>query len=263
MKRCASLIACSLFVAAGAAYGAVGARQWVCQDPDGNEVRQAQPCTEINTNFRRDDVPGYVWGIVALLGVAWVFVLMPERLLRLGRQGPRAHAGREVPQDEPAAALSGPTQAAPSAEPIPARPPRPASVARPASWSLEAIARLPPGRFDELVQALWQANGYTAVATGTDVKIHSPASGNLFAVAQRFPSPAEAVPAAAVEGLWDHVQRHGIGLGICYGVAGFATDALMFAQGKRLKLVSGAELLAQLRALKPEHQQALLERVSR
>lgn len=253
-RRAALLLGLSALFAVLAAHPADPPRQWVCLDGRGNEVLQPRPCAEVNTEFRSDDVPPYVWGIVALLGVAWVLVLMPERLPYRWRQD------RKQAPDLPPPGAPEPPQARPQA-PAPA-PLQAAPPARPTGWSLETIARLSPRRFDELVQALWQANGYKAVASGTDVQIRSPASGNLFAVAQRSPSPAEAVPAEAVASLWERVQRSG-GLGICYSVAGFATDALMFAQGKRLKLVSGAELLAQLRALKPEQQRALLEHVSR
>jgi hypothetical protein len=249
------LVACAIAVSAILATPVTAApRQWVCLDREGNEVVQHEPCAEINTQFRHERVPAYVWGIVAVLGLAWVFVLMPERLLPWRRREP------DVPDlgwDAPP--LPAPAPQPPQvAKPAPAPAPLPGS-SRPTSWTIEGLVRLSPARFDELIQALWQSNGYKAVATGHDVKIHQPGSGNLFAVARRPSVPNEAVSATALEPLWDTVLQNGAGLGICYGLAGFATDALIYVQGKRLKLVSGAELLAQVRTLKPEQQQTLLE----
>lgn len=258
MKRLAPWI---LALSAVLASGAAGARDFACLDRDGNEIVQQEPCDEINTQFRTRQTPRYVWAIVGLLGVAWVLVLMPPRMLPWRREaadrGDLAWAG---PHPGPGAAEPTPPPAPepePQPEPVVERPP-PALLAPPTEWSLEALARLSPPRFDELVTALWQANGYKAVLTGFDVKIHSP-NGSLFAVAQRAPSPTEAVSSDTLARLLGQVEANGIGLGICYGVAGFATDAVMFAQGKPLKLVSGEELLAQIRTLKPEHQHALLE----
>jgi hypothetical protein len=249
------LVAIAIAVAAALATPTLAApRQWVCLDRNGNEVVQHEPCAEINTQFRHDQVPGYVWGIVAVLGLAWVIVLMPQRLLRWRRREEDVPDLRWDTQPLPAVAPLPPRAEKAAAAPAPSP-----ATSRPTSWSIEGLVRLSPARFDELIQALWQANGYKAVATGTDVKIHNPGSGNLFAVARRSSVPNEAVSAATLEPLWDTVQQNGVGLGICYGLAGFATDALIYAQGKRLKLVSGAELLTQLRTLKPEQQQTLLE----
>jgi hypothetical protein len=253
MKR---LVACAIAIAAVLATPVTAApRQWVCLDRDGNEVVQHEPCAEINTQFRHERTPGYVWGIVAMLGLAWVFVLMPERMLPWRRR-----------EDDHLPDLRWDTQPLPALAPLPPRVEKPAAPpapppgpSRPTGWTIEALVRLSPARFDELVQALWQSNGYKAVATGHDVKIHQPGSGNLFAVARRPSVPNEAVSTTALEPLWDTVLQNGAGLGICYGLAGFATDALIFSQGKRLKLVSGAELLTQLRTLKPEQQQTLLD----
>lgn len=255
MQRLAALVIASTLVLA--VPGADARQQFVCLDRDGAQVLQPEPCSEINVEFRAKDVPAYVWGIVAVLGLAWLFVLMPERLRPWRWQPAEPIPDLAWTSPEPVLAPAATAR-------VEVLSPRPVAVAtRPRGWSLESIARLSPARFDELVQGLWQANGYKAVATGTDVKIHSAASGNLFAVARRLAAPGEPVPATAVEGLWHQVQQAGVGLGICYGLAGFATDALMFAQGKRLKLVSGAELLAQLRALRPEQQQAMLDHVWR
>jgi hypothetical protein len=247
--------------------------QWECMDRVGAKVVQDHPCGPGMVEWQASAVPGYVWGIVAVLGVIWLFALMPQSTLMRWRaatpplpallpvglppltEGPPADA--HVPARRAAAAPVRTAAATTAAAAAPAPAP-----ARPATWSHDAIVKLSPRRFEELVQALWQANGYKAVLAGTDLNIHNAATGRLFAIA-RAAAAGTAVGVGIVQGLWDVVQRQSAGLGVCYGPSGFAIDALGFAAGKRLKLVSGAELLAQIRVLKPEQQKALLEHVWR
>lgn len=210
----------------------------------------ALPCLAAESaapaDWHTESVPLYVWGIVAVLGMVWLTVLLPPRLSPW-----RGAIAARMPEPLPVGAAVLP--AAPAAAP----------PAGPGAWSLDALRKLSPRRFEELVQALWQTNGYKAVLTGTDVKIHHAPTGRLFAVAQCQPPAGAPVGADPVRELWETVQRHVAGMGICYSVAGFAAGTLAFAQGKRLKLVSGAELLAQVRALRPEQQKALLDHVWR
>lgn len=240
------------------ASGPVPARDYICLDRAGSEVVQNEPCAEVNTQFRTRQAPRYVWAIVGVLGVAWVLILMPARLLPWRREGEPGRTDHVWGDPQPGGPTAPARMLAPMPHPTAIERPRPALLAAPDTWSLEVLARLSPSRFDELVTALWQANGYKAVPTGLDVKIHSP-NGSLFAVAQRAPSPTEVVSSETLARIWSQLEANGSGLGILYGIAGFATDAVIFAQGKRLKLVSGEELLAQIRSLKAEHQQALLE----
>ena len=230
-----------------------------------------------------DTVPVYVWGIVALLGVAWLMAILPDR-----RPKPRTPVVPDLlpgidlppappasaPKPRPQAAAARPQPIPPAPRVAPSAPPQPAAARplapnRPAAWSLEAIRDLDGKRFENFVQGLWQVNGYKADLSGksadggAEIRIHSAGGGRLFAVAQCRPARSGPLGGEAVGGLWDAVQQHAAALGIFYGLAGFAPEALAFAQGKRLKLLNAAELLAQVSALRPEQQKALLEHVWR
>lgn len=246
----AALLALTFTLSGQAADTGVGP-QWQCLDRNGTKVVQSHPCDEGMVEWQPKEVPGYVWGIVAVLGMIWLAALMPQRTLMRWRAGTPSMpellpVGMPPLANEPAPAPAAPKLA----------------LVRPSAWSLDAIARLSPRRCEELVQALWLANGYKAVLTGTDINIHHAATGRLFAIA-RAATGGGAVGVGTVQGLWSAVQQHAAGLGVCYGPSGFSIDALAYAEGKRVKLVSGAELLAQIRVLKPEPQKALLEHIWR
>lgn len=238
---------------------AAPAPQWQCLDRSGVKVLQERPCGDGTVEWQTTALPAYVWGIVAMLGIVWLVALMPQRMMMRWRSATPAMP-ELLPAGLPPLAEgleSTPDAAAAAPEPAPAPAP-----ARPAAWSLDAIIKLSPRRFEELVHALWQANGYKPVLNGIDVNIHNASTGRLFAIARGAPA-GQPVRVGTVQGLWRLVQQHEAALGVCYGASGFALDALAFAEGKRLKLVSGAELLAHLRTLKPERQQLLLEHVWR
>lgn len=268
----AALLALTFALSGQAADTGVGP-QWQCLDRNGTKVVQSHPCDGGMVEWQPKEVPGYVWGIVAVLGMIWLAALMPQRTLMRWRAGTPSMpellpVGMPPLANEPGGAVAdaAPVQdravaARPAvAAPAPAAPKL--ALVRPSAWSLDAITRLSPRRCEELVQALWLANGYKAVLTGTDINIHHAATGRLFAIA-RAATGGGAVGVGTVQGLWSAVQQHAAGLGVCYGPSGFSIDALAYAEGKRVKLVSGAELLAQIRVLKPEPQKALLEHIWR
>ena len=226
-------------------------RQYECLHPSGRRVMQDRPCANDAAAFRADAVPLYVWGFVAVLGLIWLKVALPDRRPRKAPVAPELLLEPDLPV--PVAAPAAKT----------------AAPARPDAWSLDAIRGLDGRRIENFVLGLWQINGYRAELSGksadggAEVRIHNVANGRLFAVAQCRPARSGLLGADSVGGLYDAVQQQSAVMGIFYGLAGFAPEALAFAQGKRVKLVSAEELLAQVGALRPEQRKALLEHVWR
>jgi restriction system protein len=104
----------------------------------------------------------------------------------------------------------------------------------------------------------------TGADGGVDVRIYAPTeSSRLFAVAQCKAWTSDPVGVAIARELWGVLHHEKASLGLIYGLSGFTPDAVAFASGKHLKLVSGEDLLAQIGSLMPESQTTLLASVCR
>jgi hypothetical protein len=189
-------------------------------------------------------VPLYVWPVVAVLALAWIYVMLPERFK------PRARSQKSsYLQLEHNAAEIAPTPVAKAVAPAP----------KP-QWTLEALRALGPEQLNTLVRGFWLARVCTVEPAGNDLLIFRPSTGRLFAAAHVTPASPQKVGLDQVKSLWELVQQRAAPLGLYYGIDGFTAEAVAFVKDKHLKLVSGSDFLQEIGHLKPEQQQDLLER---
>ena len=190
-------------------------------------------------------MPVYVWAIVAILALAWLKVLLPERFFR--------RSAKETPS--PYLELKhdfGP--AAPVA--------KAAAPAQPGKWTLEVMRELHPTRLEDLISSFWQVRACKVEIEGTDLMVYRPATGRVFAIARCQPAGADKTGVESVRALWELVQQRQAPLGLFYGLSGFAPEAVAFAKDKPLKLLMGSDLLTEIGHLRPDTQRALLARVT-
>lgn len=144
-----------------------------------------------------------------------------------------------------------------------------AAQAKPTQWSMDVLQAMEWKRFEELCEHFWKIKGYPARSTGpgadggVDVVIEDRRdSSKVFAIAQckAKAKPIGVEPVRALWGCKDHFQAQ---LAIFYSLTGYSDDAIQFAKGKHLKLVSGAELLKQVLGLPEPDQKTLLAHVTR
>jgi hypothetical protein len=188
-------------------------------------------------------VPLYVWPLVAVLALAWIYVMLPERFKPRSRSQKSTYL-----QLERFAADIAPAPVAKAA--APAKP----------QWTLEALRALGPEQLNSLVRGFWLARGCTIEPAGNDLLIFRPSTGRLFAAAHATADSPQKVGLDQVQSLWELVQQRAAPLGLYYGIAGFTAEAAAFVKDKHLKLVSGSDLLEEIGHLKPEQQQELLAR---
>jgi len=194
-------------------------------------------------------VPVYVWPLVAVLALAWIYVMLPERFRRRSksRQSNYVQLERYAADIAPTPAAKVP---APAPAPAPAKP----------QWTLEALSALGPEQLNSLVRGFWLARVCTIEPAGNDLLIFRPSTGRLFAAAHATPYSPQKVGLDQVQSLWELVQQRAAPLGLYYGIGGFTAEAIAFVKDKHLKLVSGSDLLEEIGHLKPEQQQDLLQR---
>lgn len=194
--------------------------------------------------------------------------------LLIGRKRRRKNPWHRAPEYRPPAATSRtiPTVSiGPTLHQQPFFPPAGDVVpARPAAWDLSLLRALEWKRFEELCERFWLLKGYPARLTsagadgGVDVVIADQRDASkTFAVAQCKSWTSRPVGVEPVRALWgsrDHFQAT---LALFYGLSGFTDDAMAFASGKHLKLISGDELLRQIHSLPDADSSSLLAHVTR
>lgn len=181
------------------------------------------------------EMPLYAWALVGVLLLAWIYLLLPQRL--------RPFATRTPPSRYLELDWRGPEPAAP-----------------PRKVTLEQLATTNSGQLLALVRAFWEARACTVDITGSELLIHRPSTGRVFAVARCNAAPVN-VGVEEIEALWALVHRHTAPLGLYYGLGGFSAEALEFARQKHLKLIVGDTLVSDIDALKPEQQRELHARL--
>lgn len=182
------------------------------------------------------DVPLYGWLIVGVLLLAWIYLLLPQRFRPFARK-PDSGRYLELKWREPA----------------PGAPPR--------KVTLEQLATSNSQQLMTLVRAFWEARACTVEIKGSDLLIHRPSTGRVFAVARCSAAPAH-VGLEEIEALWALVHKQAAPLGLYYGLGGFSAEALAFAKQKHLKLIAGDTLVSDIDSLKPEQQRELHARMS-
>ncbi len=140
---------------------------------------------------------------------------------------------------------------------------------KPSQWSLALLREIEWKRFEELCAGVWRLKGYPATLTctgadgGVDVVISDRMDAKkAFAIIQ-CKALSSAVGVEKVRALWGAKDHFKAQLAIFYGLSGFTDDAVRFAEGKHLKLVSGEELLKQVLELPAETQQKFLAEITR
>lgn len=181
------------------------------------------------------ELPLYVWAIIGVLLLAWIYLLLPQRF--------RLFAARTAPPQYLELKWREPAPGAP-----------------PPKVTLEQLATTNSRQLLALVRAFWEARACAVDITGSDLLIHRPSTGRVFAVARCNAAPAN-VGVEEIEALWALVHRHTAPLGLYYGLGGFSVEALEFAKQKHLKLIAGDTLVSDIDALKPEQQRALHARL--
>jgi hypothetical protein len=192
-------------------------------------------------------VPLYVWPLVAVLLMAWIYVMLPERFKRRSK----AQGSNYVQLERLAADIAPAPAAVPAAK---------AAVPAAPKWTLDVLRALSPEQLNSLARGFWLARGCTIEPAGNDLLIFRPSTGRLFAIAHCTAATPQKVSVDQMQSLWEFVQQRAAPLGLYYGIAGFTDEAIAFAKDKHVKLLSGSDFLEEIGHLKPEQQQSLLQR---
>jgi len=194
------------------------------------------------------------FGVFAVLAaVLWVGVLIVKGLLTrgpsLGALPITSYAG------------SGPV--------LPATPTtKEASHAAPLTLNRELISSLEWRRFEILVTLYFHKAGYdpkrtrTGADGGVDIELYRHGESQPFAVVQCKAWNSYKVGVKPVRELYGVMAAQGVPLGYFVTSGDFTTEALEFAAGKKLTLVSGSYLLKKLGELPPDARAFILSEVT-
>lgn len=145
----------------------------------------------------------------------------------------------------------------------------PAGPSTPTEWSLQLIRDLEWKRFEELCEGYWKAKGYRARSTGpgadggVDVELFAmSAPEKLFGVVQCKSRISELIGVHMIRELFGVMHHFHAPLGVMMTSSDFTDDAIRFAEGKHLKLISGAKLLELISGLPDELSKSLLNHVT-
>lgn len=132
------------------------------------------------------------------------------------------------------------------------------------SWSLELISKLEWKRFEDVVAAYSGMLGYEAKTTrmgadgGVDVHLFEAGQQKPVAIIQCKAWNAYQVGVKPIRELYGVMAADGVSNGAFFTSGNFTTEALAWAEGKKLDLVDGREFLNRIQHLNPAQQQELL-----
>lgn len=138
----------------------------------------------------------------------------------------------------------------------------------PQEWSLEILSALEWKRFETLCADYLQMIGYDPRETrigadgGIDIWVYKEGIEKPVGIVQCKAWTTYRVGVKPVRELFGVMAAEGIANGKFITSGEFTSEALAFAQGKRLSLVSGEMLLNSIRKLPVERQQALLKKAT-
>lgn len=139
----------------------------------------------------------------------------------------------------------------------------------PSTWNLTLLRDLEWKRFEMLCERFWSLRGFPARSTGpgadggVDVVIADQQDpSRVFAVAQCKSWATRPVGVEPVRALWGVREHQKATLALFYGLSGFSDEAVRFAEGKHLKLISGEVLLEQIQAMPAADQETLLAEIT-
>ena len=135
-------------------------------------------------------------------------------------------------------------------------------------FTWELLQALEWRAFERLVEGYFRARGFEARRSrvgadgGVDIILRRAGSEKPFAYVQCKAWHAYVVGIKPVRELFGVMAADGVAKGYFVGTGTFTADALAFATGRPLRLVTGAELLEKLNALDPAVREALFEEVT-
>ncbi len=136
--------------------------------------------------------------------------------------------------------------------------------AEPTSWSLTVLKSLEWKRFETLCAEYFRLAGYIPEETrigadgGVDIRVYKPGTEKPFGIVQCKAWTTYRVGVKPVRELYGIMAAEGVANGMFMTSGDFTSEALAFAEGKRLRLVTGETLLNYIGKLSNENQQALL-----
>ena len=138
-------------------------------------------------------------------------------------------------------------------------------------WSIDLIHSLEWKKFEELSAGYFTATGYRAEVSrfgadgGIDIFLYkeSYSQDKAFAVVQCKAWSTYKVGVKPVRELYGVMASEKAPLGIFITSGDYTREAQAFADGKHLKLITGASLLALLKALPDERQQSLIAKITK
>lgn len=135
----------------------------------------------------------------------------------------------------------------------------------PRCWSLEVLRSLEWKRFETVCAVYLRMIGLEPEETrigadgGVDIRVYRPGKEKPVGIVQCKAWSSYKVGVKPVRELYGVMAAEGITTGKFITSGEFTREALEFAEGKKLRLISGERFLAAIRKLSEEKQQALLE----
>lgn len=146
-------------------------------------------------------------------------------------------------------------------EPLPAKP----EPVTPDSISSELLHALEWKRFEEVVAKLFEMNGVNSELTrigadgGVDINLYQKGSSKPVAIVQCKAWNKYTIGVKPVRELFGVMAAAGVSRGYFITSGEFTSEALSFAEGKKLKLMTGRDLLEQMDKLSTEQKQDLYD----
>lgn len=131
-------------------------------------------------------------------------------------------------------------------------------------WTLEALQRLEWKRFETVSKAFLDAIGFSARMTrvgadgGIDLIMYRDGQTEPVAIAQCKAWTSRSVGVKPVRELYGVMAAEHVTHGIFFTTSHYTEEALNFAKGKHLELVSGPQLIDFIKQLTPDAQSTLL-----
>jgi len=135
----------------------------------------------------------------------------------------------------------------------------------PQAWSLDALASLEWKRFETVCAEYFRLIGYDPKETrigadgGVDIWVYKQGSERPFGIVQCKAWSTYKVGIKPVRELFGVMAAEGVNNGMFITSGEFTKEALEFAEGKRLRLISGEMFLDYIGKLPPEKQKDLLD----
>ncbi len=203
---------------------------------------------------------------VVLLVLFVLYLLMKPRFLAGARSGtayPRSRSEAQWHRTVTTAPAERPNQ--------PVFPPTVAMAAQqtqPTEWSEDLIRTLEWKRFEELCEGFYREKGWTTRATrlgadgGVDIYLYGTEPEKPLGVIQCKAWNNYRVGVKPVRELYGVMAAEGVELGIFISSGDFTRDARFFADGKRVKLLTGGDLLKLIRNLPEASRERLLRQTT-